>query len=1146
MEALLAKILFFLVSNLLSYFPGWVTGKFFNYIFKHHPSFATPEQYFKESEPELTNLSVTIIDRFNGYLSDIESFLDSDDKDFLLIYGPAGHGKSHLLREASFRFKEDQRILIVKPGSPLREDLLSAIGRGGKYLIILDDAADKNEEELLPFLKFLNRDRSRNNVKIIFAFRSAGLSFVEETITRQRLRSAGEKIEITSWTADELSTLLHRVSGLETIDAEEVILGEYPNPYLIVLMGKKLKNEPIENIQAFRERITQDVLSDTRSVMRGVNLDIENLLTQLAMISGFNEQDARILEELASRTNSSVAVVEDSLKRLIRAGVLKQVGRTIRFNADIIGDIFLSFRMTNFTQDQVTSLITEWTNINPERIFGNLGSAYRDNDATQVVGAMNAIVTQWITEIDRLSIQEIKNRIDWLSRVSHFAANTCFDFLFSVLSRVEREELDLSTDSFGPLLKSLISFENEEGSLFSAILRISVSVKVGMYDNYKSLELMQDYMSPLISGPRKITSRIQLLRNRIASADSVELKLISDGLSEVLRASHKTGYSYGNKMTFGERALRNINEVQEMRSAAMEALKELIVSGRICLAIPVIESIGSTHRGQIDASAVPLANNFPEERRQAKEVIRNLLENEQDNLSIHELSKIENLLILCWARMTQGTEASRDLLHLINRTPDYLAYRSIAAHEYYIEDFTSLEATAPQDERWRWFVDTVMSNRWDRSGEDFISLATSLDNSHEDTDSIISLLESILPEEEKHHYPPAMFLRQWVSVAQQKFLSLRREAWDRVPEFFKGDIDEILADTNSEHLNALADELITNVATASYQQTSRVIRLSNKLDADKQRTLLETVAKEGSPDAKTSLSFDLHWVFKERDDLDLFADVILLLLEDDNISDRVIDNLSFLLHHSWERLQNLFPDRAVAIANRLRKILVKVKQLSWNENELLKYACTDSASIIDLLVRRIERAKELKDYTYDAIPFEGIKTLPEYIDSLDDFKILFNRLLDEEDEDSIFGMDVGHLVDSFAGKTTNGVSLLEQYISDSLVGTQYAKALRALRFLPLGPSSIEIHSQCAVQASEAGHYSMVEEVFLSKLYPRGGWSSTVGEDPPALVGIRDAFISLRDQSSPGQLRNLFNRCAEGVERQIEDHRRENEELQSGR
>ena len=222
-----------------------------------YPKFVPWNIYFADKEKHLLEISANQIPVFEHYINDVKKFIKSDSSNILLIHSPGGYGKTHLLREIAKIAHEtdpERQPWLVKPYQRKMEDAIQdEIFSGRKYLLIFDDA-DRALDEIKPLLSICNSD----NVKVILALRTSGLNYIRNIISDLRCEETYEEISISNWSKNDLISLLRISAGQKEVHHEEAIATVYSNPFLIVWIGRQIKEEPDIDYKTLKEKLISE------------------------------------------------------------------------------------------------------------------------------------------------------------------------------------------------------------------------------------------------------------------------------------------------------------------------------------------------------------------------------------------------------------------------------------------------------------------------------------------------------------------------------------------------------------------------------------------------------------------------------------------------------------------------------------------------------------------------------------------------------------------------------------------------------------------------------------------------------------------------------------------------------------------------
>lgn len=131
-------------------------------------------------------------------------------------------------------------------------------------------------------------------------------------------------------------------SGQEKVEDEEVIAALYPNPYLIVWIGRQIKKEPTIDFKKVKEKFINDVDYEAQRCLKDVfnTSGIKEFLTHLSCITPFSDKDPKAIEILSKKFDIKGEVIRETIAILSQAGILRLVGESLRFDPDMKGDLY--------------------------------------------------------------------------------------------------------------------------------------------------------------------------------------------------------------------------------------------------------------------------------------------------------------------------------------------------------------------------------------------------------------------------------------------------------------------------------------------------------------------------------------------------------------------------------------------------------------------------------------------------------------------------------------------------------------------------------------------------------------------------------------------------------------------------------------
>ena len=190
-----------------------------------------------------------------------------------------------------------------------------------KYLLILDDA-DRNLNILNPLLAFLTK--SGVDIKVVLSLRTSGIYILQNRIQELRASGITTVIKINEWSKDDLLKLLRSCTNKDKVNDEEIIVHDFPNPYFIVLIGKRIRGDGIKDFLRIKAEIIEDIIIDAKKSLADLFQDgVDELLLNLACIVPFNKDDKRTINEIAKQLNKSDDLIIKALDRLVQSNILR-------------------------------------------------------------------------------------------------------------------------------------------------------------------------------------------------------------------------------------------------------------------------------------------------------------------------------------------------------------------------------------------------------------------------------------------------------------------------------------------------------------------------------------------------------------------------------------------------------------------------------------------------------------------------------------------------------------------------------------------------------------------------------------------------------------------------------------------------------
>jgi len=1146
------------------------------------PKFVPWNIYFTESEPDLLPTSDARIRSFEDYLIKAREFLLSATSSVLLISSPGGYGKSHLLRSiAQIAHGIDRRTQVWMIRGSLRtmqDAMQDEIVAGRRYLLLFDDA-DRFLDEIKPLL---SRVRGSDSIKVIFALRTSGWESVYRNVRETRLGQWCEEIRISDWNKNDLITLLRAAAKQEQVQDESTIVALYPNPFLIVWIGRAISGKSVSRFDNIKRRLVDDMNLET---MACLGTSGEVFLVNLACVVPLPRDRDNSLAVLGAAVEVDEGHAKEMIDKLVDAGLLRVVGRNVRFNPDMKGDLYLADRLQTITQSKLEGLIGTWLPICAEKLLINLASAARFANVPSVDKSLSNITRSW-AKGDISPFRSRKEVLEVIERLAAVIPEQCVDVLDAFLNSTQK----LTTDDYGPAISALIRITTLRHRVLETI-RVMHAIDIqGSYHNYHPQSLVRIFVSPLHNSIQTIEETLNIVDQWLDRADRTGIELVSAALCEVLAGTHEDIESGILAMTISERSLKDTPEVRGLREQALTMLERMIDHDSLevkLAAIAVAEQIGSTRMRSIDESTLPLSATIREERELVTKKIGALIGRD---LHFALMNKIEQLFLTWWAQRVPGTDETERYLETMPRSAEYIAFSYYASSRCVVENFAGLKSGAPAEDRWKWFVHTHMRHFLEPAHK-FKDLVAVLNQDFGSPQQVIELLcrldKALLASEIRAHPP---IVSCWVKTNPAPFATIRKDhfAWQQVPEWFKGEIQVALAEIDEKAFLELAEEVLselpdTQVTKAELflsslsrhplKQDTVYSELAKALDEGKsERTallkfgtlrLLDRVRMEfrsgpvtpvtvygwlsilltrGSSAIRSSAVLYLCWIAERLESIYLVVKLLRLALwREKQLSDAMLHNLHILILNKGESIKSLSSRTVDSLQRDLLDRLKDLANLDHPAQDLLEFACPRIDALADFVESRIRISMGTSVIEYQAIPFGGIPVLGRLMKSFDDYEAFMIRITSWHGRGSVWQHYLKVLMEDLC-EIAEVKRYTQEYVQKQLENQSVTTALMACGFLPFSADTLCVFNKVGEQAISSGEAKEIESLLHSKILPRKAWLSSAGETSRELLERKTLFQQMRKDTNPSELNAIIDDCIERIDKIIEFDLRVDQEI----
>jgi hypothetical protein len=1143
----------------------WVRHEFFGD--PQYPAFVPWGRYFDAVEKHLLPDSGTSVEGFRVRLARAEDFVRASQSSVLLIHGPAGHGKSHLLRELARTANQvdgQRQAWLVRTGHRLLRDALQdELVEGRRYLLLLDDAErfPDDVETLVSFSK-----HQGESVKVVLVSTAAGIQGTRDILQELGCMQLVEELPVEKWSRDDLVQLLRISSGQEVVQDEEAIAAAFANPFLIVWAGKRIGGDSSLDVEGLRSTFVNQMRYDARTCLSGILLavDVRDFMVNLASIAPLGTTGDRARVELAARFKLDDQSLARALSRLERGGLLTQAGGIARFDPQVRGELYLAFELDAAgNSKEVDGLIQAWLRVCEEALLSNLCAAARYVRLPHLRPALSRIVQDWTSSAQQTPRGKRTARLGALVNLSWLIPEDCVDLVLAYLDEDGRLRRGLDNgarpseaplpgpDDFGPALSELIGIPSIRSEVVSSIDKLAHLPGTTMYYNDSPEFLIRRCVSPIYNPPALVDSTLDTLASWLGSLGGVRIKLLSAAVSEVLAAAHEYSKSCGDRVELGAKVLKKSPDIIETRDKALAILEAMLMhsSREVKIAgIDVAANLGQASMARLSDVELSLSGRIAEERRRLVAVIGGLV---GAGIEFELLNAIENLFLDWWAMERPGTEGVFKHLMGFPRTPEYLVCRHYVSPGRAVMDFRSLAAEAPVAGRWTWFVDNVQMrpSRWRR--EDFRDLVGALAGEFRSEREVVDLLNSIERRISVYSvWAQPRIVDCWVGESPDLFTRIRSDAtlWPRVPDRFKREIDVALGSTDPDALLAQAEEVLASfpdISSSSLDALLIAVQLSNADRAVVQAWMRDLVAR-ATPDQCCLLLFRVPHIFPGSENAGRLAELVTIALSHHDYLLATCNVSTWMaVRRVLEQRDSLDQDRLDKLRTAVLEAVKETPKLDFHARDLLKFALCGVDSAIEFVGHRMEKAARLSegsgiDEPFEAFPhMESVDAIPLQVSSLHDFAVMMDLLVTWSNRLGVRrALGIEALIEATASlrDQDTGRLYVQDFAEACLESGDINKALEAARFMPLQPDTVEFVVVVAGKAIELGEAWRAEALLRHHMRcpgPLTYWAPGPSDWEGLLTNTRDLFRTMYTGVAGGQLRSIIKRCIDQLDAELE-------------
>jgi hypothetical protein len=611
------------------------------------------------------------------------------DKRILLIVASGGAGKSRFLRALA----DVARRASVRRTSWARRPEVGTIEgglRGGipvarPILLALDDAGRALADATRLALATSRGKDPKIDVKVVLAARTADREAIET-----KLATLGDiayaTLELSPLGTDVAAGIAqHECSGLTPDDARRLARHFGSNLFLLRAAAQFVRagKSPTAVVQqgALRNLVAAAFVKEAGQRLTAI---------------GQEAAAARILFDTALDVPIRADDCSTEQATLCEAGLLRTVGTTIRFRADVEGDLILGYLLE---QPWARASLKRNLSANPDALLPrlrNLAAAGSGHPADTVRATCEA----WIANADTT---ERWPRQKILSVLPH-CIPVAPDLVISLCIAYARAFDTHRTDDFGPVVVALARHGKPVESIRLLRQLAEVGVPDGMYSNYKVEGASQEIASLRYLTPDCADRLIDEFSSWLdVPVSQRTAEILQAALKKVLSPTLSRETSERATATFHERPIAVTPTVLALRSRVMTLVETMLAHPerhvRAAAAHVLLD-----HAHTVGGGVVPNPDLKHFQTAEFLKIVPALEKRLATELDMSVLATLEEALVFRWATMRPAAhEAGRILLS--TRWPALLAaFRMTTRSRDFYVSIAEVMADAPEAERWSWWV----------------------------------------------------------------------------------------------------------------------------------------------------------------------------------------------------------------------------------------------------------------------------------------------------------------------------------------------------------------------------------------------------------------------------------------------------------
>ncbi|MBU1121172.1 MAG: hypothetical protein KKF54_00530 [Candidatus Omnitrophica bacterium] len=508
------------------------------------------------------------------------------------------------------------------------------------------------------------------------------------------------------------------------------------------------------------------------------------------------------------------------------------------------------------------------------------------------------------------------------------------------------------------------------------------------------------------------------------------------------------------------------------------------------------------------------------------------------------LSAYEDLLFVWWAGHPDiPDDKVVPLLHKFVYGPEYRVYRYYSSRWDISENvMDKLKDAPPKNERWKWAVDNIMQRKWHLTVDDFEKDAELLSRKYFAARDIVDFLDD-LNKKLTISSANALFSHAWFKQSPDEFKKIREDGnlWNQVPIFLKYTITYDLVQKFPEMAKVIIEQTLLTSDILLDEAKITINILSYDLPSVNRYEIIKAVAEKNIDELNLAILEMIRFIRNKISAQELIELTLPVLNHlSCKAQPKAIDHIAFLLYDKGDDYVRTFFEGTREI---IRSILLNDGKLDYHDFEISALLFSNPQELMDFIKLRLEKEKEIDKYSeYEAISYDGIRFTDKSIKNNDDFFYAITQILKwNEEYGGISNYSIEKLFKQIVLLKDSSGTLYFENIKEKFYNKDvFSRLLECLFHIPLFKVNIKIFDEAIHKSKEFGFESEMCRLLRSKIYPEGGWSSSVGETPPVFIEKKEVFMKLKEDAPAGILRNTLDDCVKGVERMIDDHKKDEE------